>query len=105
MARACAAQPLRLVARQTLAPRSGFAAMRGMSSQTPKADVKEGGTALDYSFEGPAFQGNKDQIVRRLKMASVANLGFAAASAPVLQYITSMSGNGVHVCSRPAVAR
>ena len=57
-------------------------------------ESEEAKKPLDYSFEGLAFEGGKDLMVRRLKMASILNLGFAAASAPILQYITSLSGNG-----------
>ena len=34
-----------------------------------------------------------DAVVSTLKMASIANLGFAVASVPLLQYITSATGN------------
>lgn len=71
---------------------------RGMCGDAPTEGA--GKKELDYSFEGLAFEGGKDLMVRRLKMASVLNLGFAAASAPVLQYITSLSGNGAR--RRPA---
>jgi hypothetical protein len=89
-ARARLASPLRAMP-QGLA-RCGFSGARGMCGDAPT----DGGgkKALNYSFEGLAFEGGKDLMVRRLKMASVLNLGFAAASAPVLQYITSLSGNG-----------
>lgn len=39
------------------------------------------------------YEGAKNKIVSTLKMASIANLGFAVASAPILQYITAASGN------------
>jgi len=38
------------------------------------------------------YEGAKNKIVTTLKMASIANLGFALASAPLLQYITAASG-------------
>mmetsp|Transcript_23936 Transcript_23936/g.78028 ORF Transcript_23936/g.78028 Transcript_23936/m.78028 type:complete len:221 (-) Transcript_23936:381-1043(-) len=50
--------------------------------------------ALDYSYEGVLFEGGKNLMVKRLKLASVLNLGFALASAPVLQVLTSADGNG-----------
>ena len=40
-----------------------------------------------------SYEGAKNKIVSTLKMASIANLGFAVASAPILQYITAASGN------------
>ena len=57
------------------------------------------------------YEGAKNKIVSTLKRLSVANLGFALASAPILHYITSAhgaSGKGVamsslvRVCSRSA---
>ncbi len=57
------------------------------------------------------YEGAKNKIVKTLKMASIANLAFALASAPILQYITSAagaSGKGVAmsglVSARPARA-
>lgn len=38
------------------------------------------------------YEGAKNKLVATLKKVSIANLGFAVTSAPVLQYITSMSG-------------
>ena len=39
------------------------------------------------------YEGAKNQIVKTLKKLSVANLGFAVASAPLLQYITAATGS------------
>ena len=39
------------------------------------------------------YEGAKNKIVKSLKTVSIANLGFAVASAPLLQYITAASGN------------
>ena len=38
------------------------------------------------------FYGGKNLMVKRLKQASVLNLGFALSAAPVLHYLTSLSG-------------
>ena len=40
------------------------------------------------------YEGAKNKIVMTLKKLSIANLGFAVMSAPVLQYITSAAGAG-----------
>ena len=42
---------------------------------------------------GMLYEGAKNKIVKSLKTVSIANLGFAVASAPLLQYITAASGN------------
>ena len=39
------------------------------------------------------YEGAKNKIVKTLKKLSVANLGFAVAATPVLQYITAASGS------------
>ena len=38
------------------------------------------------------YEGAKNKLVATLKTVSIANLGFALSSAPILHYITSMSG-------------
>jgi hypothetical protein len=59
----------------------------------PDAAAQEATAACDA--EGTLlFEGGKARIIKTLKMASLANLGFAAASAPVLHYITSQTGHG-----------
>jgi hypothetical protein len=53
-------------------------------------------------FEGVVYDGAKNKVVGTLKMLSVANLGFALASAPIIQYITAaaqMPGKGVAMSS------
>merc|ERR1712087_709453 len=40
------------------------------------------------------FTGGKNQMVKYLKKASIANLGFAFSAAPLLHYITSATGSG-----------
>ena len=49
--------------------------------------------ADDKVFEGQVFEGAKNKVVTTIKKVSIANLGFAIASVPVLQYITAASGN------------
>lgn len=39
------------------------------------------------------YEGAKNKVVKTIKTVSIANLGFAVASAPLLQYITQLSGN------------
>jgi hypothetical protein len=40
------------------------------------------------------FEGGKTQVVKTLKRLSIANLGFALASTPLLYYITNATGHG-----------
>jgi hypothetical protein len=62
---------------------------RRCSSTAPADDAKPEKTPQQPTV---VFEGAKNKIVGTLKMASVANLGFALASAPLLQYITSAMG-------------
>lgn len=50
----------------------------------------------DILFNGKEefiFEGGKNKVVATLKKLSIANLGFALAGTPILQYITSATGN------------
>jgi len=49
---------------------------------------KEPSTGPNHVYEGA-----KNKVVKTIKTVSIANLGFAVASAPLLQYITQLSGS------------
>lgn len=65
----------------------GYRFCSSKAEETPAAPVDDGAPKL-------LFEGAKAKIVKTLKMASIANLGFAALSVPLLQYITSATGAG-----------
>lgn len=50
------------------------------------------GAPKGYTEEKVIFEGGKTKAVTTLKRLSVANLGFAVAAAPLLQYITNATG-------------
>ena len=56
-------------------------------------------------FEGQVFEGAKNKVVTTIKKVSIANLGFAIASAPILQYITAASGNSGKGVAMSALVR
>ena len=60
----------------------------GKAEEAPKAEAAAEATAPVLVYEGA-----KNKIVTTLKMASIANLGFALSSVPILQYITQATGN------------
>lgn len=51
--------------------------------------------AKKQASSGPVhvYEGAKNKVVQTLKKVSVANLGFAVLSTPLLQYITAATGN------------
>jgi hypothetical protein len=59
-------------------------------SAMPKEEVSEAAPEKEMLM----FEGGKNKMVKTLKMASIANLGFAVSSGPVLYYITSATGQG-----------
>ena len=78
----------------TRAPLCAPALRRLCDSAGPDADA---GPKVDasgaYESEAVLFEGGKNTMVKTLKMASIANLGFALASAPLLHFITSQTGH------------
>ena len=60
-----------------------------------KAEAAPDDSSSSAKSEEPAlvYEGAKNKIVRTLKTLSIANLAFAVAATPILQYITAASGN------------
>lgn len=65
-------------------------ALRHLSSGASPADNSEPAAEPKPRL---LFDGAKSFMVIRIKQASLANLGFAVTSAPLLYYITALSGN------------
>ena len=58
------------------------------------APPKDGAAPAAEAETKVLFIGSKNRMVSTLKKLSIANLGFAGASAPLLYYITSATGGG-----------
>ena len=67
---------------------------RPCSGTSTEAKAQEGEANVQESKEPViVFEGAKNQVVQTLKKVSVANLGFAIASTPILHYITAQMGS------------
>jgi hypothetical protein len=57
-----------------------------------KSEAEDMSTAEEPETSVLLYEGAKNKIVKTIKMVSIANLGFALAACPILQYITALSG-------------
>ena len=71
-------------------------ATRAFGTEAPKEEEPAKDPKDDILYSGKEeliFEGGKNKIVTTLKKLSIANLAFALAGTPLLQYITSATGN------------
>ena len=67
---------------------------RALCTEAPKPEAEPAKDDILFSGKDEIiFEGGKNKIVTTLKKLSIANLTFALAGTPLLQYITSATGN------------
>ena len=81
---------------------SGLRFGSGRAEEPPK---EEPAAATASTEPVHVYEGAKNKIVSTLKKLSVANLGFALAAAPLLQYITAATGNSGKGVAMSALVR
>ncbi len=92
LGRLARAAPLTVLSRNALgSPHRLSALARQPRYLSSKADDEPSSQQPPQSTT--VYEGAKNKIVMTLKLASIANLGFAVASVPLLQYITAATGN------------